>query len=319
MTEVMPSVTAVRLSRQLIGATRISHCWAFPSIKGDPPAWGLPTVLRALLYAAEPVDIPVRPSERPLESPELLPDKAAEGFVLPPVPQVPPESPATGTTLDVSAIALEGNRAIPTEELLAIARPFVGLKLTSAEIEELRHQIARHYIGMEHINSGVTLPEDSYRCGRLTFHIVEGRLEAVRPNGMEWLRESYIRGRLSHGEESLNVNVRQERFQRLLTDPLFAKLSSRLLPWITPGQATLDADVTRARAYQLGVFANKYRPSSIRAESFGASGWVRNLTGSGDLLDDTYQDGEGSGRYGFGWTVPLGPYGTQLHNRTNWG
>lgn len=272
-------------------------------------AWG------PLLYAADPIEVPVRPSERPLESPGFLPDKAPEGFVLPPVPELPPESTAVGAALEVSAIAFEGNRVIPTEELLAIAQPFVGHKLTAAEIEELRHQITRHYIGKGYINSGATLEEGAYRDGRLTFHIVEGRLEAVRLTGMEWLRDSYVRGRLSRGDEPLNVNVLQERFQLLLTDPLFAKMNARLSPGSTPGEAILDVDVTRARAYQLGVFVNNYRPPSIGAESYGASGWVRNLTGFGDLLDATYQDGEGGGRYGIGWTVPLGPYGTQLQAR----
>lgn len=65
----------------------------------------------------------------------------------------------------------------------------------------------------------------------------------------------------------------------------------------------------------MSVFANNYRPPSIGAESYGTSGWVRNLTGFGDVLDATYQDGRGGPRYGLGWTLPLGPYGTQFEAR----
>ncbi len=267
------------------------------------------------LYGAESIDVPVRPSERSLESPGFLPDKAPDGFVLPAVPELPSETPVGGAVLHVSGIAFEGNQAIPTEELLAIAQPFVGRKVTASDIEELRHQITRHYISKGYINSGATLQEGAFRDGRLTFHIVEGRLEAVRLIGMERLRDSYLRGRLSHGNEPLNVNVLQERFQLLLTDPLFAKMNARLSPGSIPGEATLDVDVTRARPYQLSVFANNYRPPSIGAESYGGNGWIRNLTGFGDLLDATYQDGRGGGRYAVGWTVPVASYGTQFQAR----
>lgn len=182
--------------------------------------------------AADPLGVPIRPSERSLESPGVLPDKAPEGFELPPAT---PEAPATSATVEVRAIAFEGNEVIPTEELLAITRPFVGRRLSAAEIEELRHELTRHYIGKGYLNSGATLKPGAYRDGTLTFHIVEGRLEAVRLTGMERLRESYVRDRLRRGDEALNVNVLQERFQLLLTDPLFAKMNARLSPGSVPG------------------------------------------------------------------------------------
>lgn len=267
------------------------------------------------LRAADALDVPVRQSARPLESPAFLPDKPADGFQLPVVPSDTTETPVGGTTIQVNAIAFEGNRVIPNDELMVIARPFAGRNLSPAEIEELRHQLTRHYIGKGYINSGATLPAGSYRDGTLTVHIVEGRLEAVRLAGMERLRDAYVRDRLSRGDEALNVNNLQDRFQLLLTDPLFAKMNARLSPGSTPGQAYLDVDVTRARPYQLSLFANNYRPPSIGAESHGVSGWVRNLTGLGDVADATYQDGRGGARYGLGWMVPVGAFGTQLQVR----
>ncbi|MGB0127621.1 MAG: POTRA domain-containing protein, partial [Rhodocyclaceae bacterium] len=164
------------------------------------------------LFAADPLEVPIRPSERPLDSPAFLPKKAPDGFELPPVPELVPEAPTSGATIELREIAFEGNRVIPTEELLGIAKPFVGRHLTAAEIEELRHTITRHYIGKGYLNSGATIGEDAYRDGRLTVLIVEGRVEAVRLSGMERLRESYVRDRLSRGDEPLDVNVLQERF-----------------------------------------------------------------------------------------------------------
>lgn len=68
----------------------------------------------------------------------------------------------------------------------------------------------------------------------------------------------------------------------------------------------------RARPYQLTLFANNYRPPSIGEESYGATGWVRNLTGFGDALSGTYADGRGGPSYSAAWSIPFGPYGTSF-------
>ena len=268
------------------------------------------------LFAADPLEVPTRPSERPLESPGFLPKKAPEGFDLPPVPEAAPEGPATGATVDVARDRLRRQSGhSQRRNCSTVAKPYVGRRLTAADIEELRHTITRHYIGKGYLNSGATVGEDAYRDG--TSHLPYRR-RPPRSGPAQW--HGAAAGILcarpaSRGEEPLNVNVLQERFQLLLTDPLFAKMNARLSPGSEPGLAILDVDVTRARPYQLSLFANNYRAPSMGAESYGASGWVRNLTGFGDVLDATYQDGRGGARHSLDWTIPLGPYGTQFQAR----
>src|SRR5262249_9480396 len=105
----------------------------------------------------------------------------------------------------------------------------------------------------------------------------------------------------------------------LLTDPLFAKINSRLEPGAAPGTATLDVDVTRARPWDLSVYYNNYNPPSVGAEAYGVSGVVRNLTGFGDALDATLQQSvEGKGRGSIGWTAPI-VYRTDVHARYDHG
>jgi hemolysin activation/secretion protein len=70
--------------------------------------------------------------------------------------------------------------------------------------------------------------------------------------------------------------------------------------------------VTRARPYQLSLFGDNYRPPSIGAEAFGLNGWVRNLTGLGDVLDFNFIDSAGSSRYFGGFSVPVMDSGTQV-------
>lgn len=269
--------------------------------------------------AAEPIDIPTRPSERPLAPPEFLQDTPADGLIVPSVPRTPPEAADQTARMRVDAIAFEGNRVLSSEELGAIARPFVGRELGVPDIEQLREQITRRYIDKGYINSGAVLADDAYRDGRLTFTLIEGRIEQVRVSGQERLRKSYIQDRLSRDKEPFNVKELQERFQLLLADPLFAKIKARVLPSAALGEAILDVDVARAVPYQLTLFANNYRPPSIGSEAYGASGWVRNLTSLGDVLDVLYQDGRGGPRYGAGWSVPVSSYGTVVEARYDQG
>jgi hemolysin activation/secretion protein len=257
-----------------------------------------------------------RPSSRPLEEPEPIPQEPPTGFELPPLAKPPPSAPsAVGPELEVAGFAFEGNKVLSTAALQAVAAPYAGRKVSAGELEELRQALSRYYVERGYINSGALLPPDFYRDGIVHFRIVEGRIDQVRLQGLGRLRESYVRDRLTRPDEPLDVDVLQERFQLLLTDPLFAKVNARLQPGASPGLATLDVDVTRARPWDLSVYFNNYQPPSIGAETAGVSGVVRNLTGLGDTLDATLQQGqESTGNYTVGWLVPLA-YRTEVRAR----
>ena len=278
------------------------------------------TLLAQGRSASEAVD---RPSAQPLGPPGFLPSKPAEVFTLPPLRLEPSEADrVAGPRLEIKSYLFEGNTVFSSEALQRISEPYAGRIVDASELEELRHKLTRFYIERGYVNSGAVIPEGALTNGVLRILIVEGQLQTIRLNGMERLREEYVRGRLAKGGAPLNVNVLQENFQLLLADPLFSKMDARLLPGSKPGDAILDVDVTRARPYQLSVFANNYRPPSIGAEALGASGWVRNLTGLGDLLDASFQDSaqtNGGARYGLGWTLPVNSRGTQLQLRFDHG
>jgi len=201
--------------------------------------------LTALAQETRPL-LPDRPSGRELESPEYLPPKPAPLFELPPVPK--PGAPSTASpTLAVQAFSFSGNKVVPTLVLEELAAPFAGREVSLAELEELRQKISRYYVDHGYINSGALLMPGFYRDGVVSVVIVEGKIDELRAAGLERLRASYLRQRLLRADEPFNVNTLQERFQLLLTDPLFAKVNARLQPGATPGSAILDVD-SRARA-----------------------------------------------------------------------
>jgi hemolysin activation/secretion protein len=81
------------------------------------------------------------------------------------------------------------------------------------------------------------------------------------------------------------------------------------------GEAILDIDVSRARSYQVMLSIDNYRPPSVGSNQLGVGGWVRNLTGQGDVLEVKAllpMSGQSGENIGVTWHMPLGYYGTHF-------
>lgn len=248
--------------------------------------------------------------------PDYLPTKPVDPFQLPPVePSVDTPPPVESSAkVKIDRMVFRGNTVFPTSELEAIVSPYVGRIISASELEELRQQLTKHYIDRGYVNSGVLLAKESAN-GVIVFKVVEGRLSAIHLRGMERLNENYVARKLAKNTDGpLNINVVRERYQLLLSDPLFERMNARLMPDANLGEAMLDVDVARARPYQLTASVNNYRPPSIGSESIDLNGSVRNLTGQGDLLEASiHNPTQSSGaRVNLAWHMPLGYHGTQF-------
>lgn len=271
-------------------------------------------ILSPSAYAQPSLEHPGIPE---LNRPGLLPLKPEEPFELPPVP-APKAAPseAVADKVDLKRIVFQGNTVIATADLEKLCADFLGRTVSVADLELLRQNLTRYYIDHGYLNSGVLFAQPAYADGTLTFRVIEGALSQVRFNGLERLDEAYLKDRLVvAGEGPLNVNTLRERFQLLLDDPLFNRLNARITPDAKLGEAILDVDVERARPYQLTAFANNTRAPSIGSESVGLRGWIRNLTGRGDVLDASTQTsatGDPGASHSVTWAVPLNYQGTRL-------
>ncbi len=216
----------------------------------------------------------------------------------------------------VERIDFHGNTVVSTAELADLARPYAGRDVSVAELEELRQKVTRHYVDRGYVNSGAVLSDGALAGGTLKVQVIEGRLEAVRLKGLGRLREAYVVSRLVPDPQApFNVEALRERFQLLLSDPHFDQIRVGIMPAPQLGKAFLDVDVVRARPYQVTLFANNHRPPSIGEYAVGVSGWVRNLSGFGDLLDGSLQApprGDHAPRADVSWRVPAGPWHTEL-------
>lgn len=250
------------------------------------------------------------------QNPPNQKDGQKAAFQLPPVElDTNNANTADDQILVLKAVQFHGNTVVATEQLRAIAAPYLGRSNQRYELEELRQKLSRYYLDLGYLNSGV-LWNGKLVDGVMPLEVIEGKLSAINLKGMENLNPRYVTQRLSRpGDGPLNMDVLRERFQLLLADPLFQRMNARLIPGSQAGEAILEIEVLRARPYQLLLFANNYRPPSIGATALGADFNYRNLTGQGDLLGVNLQSGtefNGDTRATLSWQMPLGYSGTKL-------
>jgi len=246
---------------------------------------------------------------------------AQAAFELPPLDAS--GGPAAVPTITARTASFSGNTVISTDELQAVAAPYLSRPITPDDVEELRQKLSRLYADRGYVSSGVLRSPVSAN-DTLAFDVVEGRLTAIRLHGNGRLDPRYITRRLNHdtgrdmsreGDSPFNMEVLRERYQLVLNDPLIEHMNARLMPGEQPGEAMLDVDVTLARPYQFTVFANNYRPPSVGANAIGLNASFRNLTGYGDLLEASLQNAPPSGAIGrasLAWNMPLGFSGTRF-------
>lgn len=303
-------------SIELDGLAARPHAMTFPKLMRG---MGLVAFLAATMvsptHAQRGIEHPTVPE---LPKPEFLPPRPDVPFALPPLPApqaAPAESEMAGK-VDLKRVIFKGNTVISSADLEKRCADYLGRTVSVAELELLRQDLSRLYIDRGYLNSGVLFARPAYADGTLTFQVIEGTLSQLRFNGLERLDQRYLTDRLVvEGDGPLNVNVLRERFQLLLDDPLFNRLNARITPDARLGEAILDIEVERARPYQLTAFANNSRAPAIGSEVAGLRGWVRNMTGRGDVLNVSVHsstNGEAGTNYGLTWGMPLNYQGTRL-------
>ena len=255
-----------------------------------------------------------RDNQPALPEPEFLP-RERPGFELPPAP--PPRQPglASGKSLLVKDIVIEGNTVLPPADLDGIAAPYEGREVTLEELFRLKDALTLAFVNAGYVNSGATLPDQDVTEGTVRFQVVEGGLEAVDITGARQLSVPFLEQWIRFGAgPPLNVNDLQDRLQLLLQDPTIAKLDARLLPGSAPGQARLAVVVVeREKRFSVEARAANDQSPSIGANDAGLTFTWFNLLGRNDPLILTGDLTEGLREASFYYSVPLTARDLRFH------
>ena len=260
----------------------------------------------------------IRPgtSQPPLPPPQYLPDSKEQPFTLPPLPrpEKKPPSPTKGPSFLLTGITLEGNSVFSDEVLKGIVSSFFNTPVTLADLEEIRYRLTRYYVDQGYINSGALIkPGQKVTHGVVTYLIIEGKLNRIDVSGNGNLRPSYIQKRIWPDPDTpFNTTHLQETFQMMLQNPLIQRMDGRILPGVTPGEATLALDVTRDKPYDINVTLDNYASPNLGAEAFTLNSTFRNITGFGDALTLSTGITEGTEEINLGFSIPVSSTDTLL-------
>jgi len=285
---------------------------AIPALRTVAVGFCLASLINSVAYALEPgTTIPRSPQ---FDLPPLPPaTDTAPKLDAPPVLPPLPAGEDTTPRFVLKAVRFHGNRAVDDATLQQQIAGYLGKAVSYADLEAMRYQLSVFYLQQGYLNSGAVLNDQAIQDGVVDFDIVEGRLSAVHVTGHDGLHEEYIVGRMQlDAEEALRRDTLQERFQLLLSDPLIERLNGALRPGAQPGETVLDLAVTRAQPYGLNVIFDNHTPPSIGSYTGRGEGFVRNLTGWGDLLALGVNYSEGSKGFNAFYSIPVTRYDTRL-------
>jgi hemolysin activation/secretion protein len=233
--------------------------------------------------------------ERPDVEKELEQPKAKPELTLPPIEELPEIAPVPGVLkFELKGVEFQGNTVFTDDELQALLKDYIGRTITTADLEQIRMLITRHYIDNGYINSGALIPDQDLEDNILKLKIVEGQLTAINLQNDGRLRPNYLTGRISpKPDQPLNIGDLQERLYLLQQNPRVKRINAALGPGAQRGESILDIRITEEKPYTLSLEFNNYRPTSIGEKQGELRFSHLNLTGGGDSVDLIYDHTEG--------------------------
>lgn len=155
-------------------------------------------------------------------------------------PSLPSVTPLIPTSFILRSVRLEGSTVLTQEEINEIVTTYLGKAVTFEELLTIQTSLTERYVQAGYVTSLVVLPEQenqNLESGTVTYRALEGELESLQVNGLNHLRESYVRSHLlPYASTPLNVNKIEEGLLLLRDNPLFSSLNSTLIPGTSPGK-----------------------------------------------------------------------------------
>jgi hemolysin activation/secretion protein len=222
--------------------------------------------------------------------------------VLPPLRVNPNVTRLSGLpTMSLRGIRIDDGTILSAAEVESVASAYVGRRVSTEDLEELRQRLSLLYFDKGYVNSGIVLPDQDISKNTVHFREVRGALTDIRLSGNEHLRDRYLLDRIEKpGDGPLEINALQTSLQLLEQDPMVGRINAQLLPGGKPGEGVLRMEVSENRPWQFVARADNHRSPGVGGEQLSLLVKNRSLTGVGDELtilgsfSDGYADGFGS-------------------------
>jgi hemolysin activation/secretion protein len=222
---------------------------------------------------------PLQPLPTRPETPDDLIELEDEPPATPELENLPPVS------FFVETIQVEGNTLFQTE-IDDLTRPLEGQEVTLEELLQLRTDITDLYVRNGYISSGAFVPTNQdLDDGVVQIQVIEGSVDQIQINGLNHLRDSYVRDRVSLGTGTpLNIRRLEESLQLLQVNPLLATVDAELTAGSGPGKNDLILDLAEANPFFANFGVDNARAPSIGSYQGSISLSNANVLGFGDRL-----------------------------------
>jgi len=228
----------------------------------------------------------------------------------PPARRLAPGAGAATAGVLVERVDVRGSTRLAHDDLRAVVEPFEGRALSVPDIVALRDAVTQAYVDAGYITSGAVVPAQDLADGTLQLEVVEGGLEQIVVRGTARLDASYVRARLERAiAEPLHLDDVEAALQRLLRDPVIARLDARLGPGTARGLAILEIDVEEADPVAAQITIANDRAPSVGGTRGTLLAVAPNTFGFGDETRLEFTAVEGGPEAALSYSVPLGASG----------
>ena len=245
------------------------------------------------------------------QKPLQLPERQSIDLNLPDTPS--DQAQSTGPSLQVTGFVLEGNSAIPNEQLLPLLDDLKNRTLTLGQLQAATNRITRFYRERGYPLARAYLPAQEIDGGRVWIAVLEGRYGQVQINDQAGLSDSVL-APLAALQAGDAVQARPlERSLLLLQDTPGVEVKSTLRPGSSTGTSDLLVNIERAPLLSGSIDADNYGNRFTGQYRLGGTLNLNSPLGLGDRLTLRAMGSDEEQNYGrIAYQLPVGPWSTQL-------
>ena len=270
------------------------------ALPGSAGRGDLPSPVEPILPPLDTLDPQPLPSEAPLEVAPVDTGNIGDLAVCAPL------ATTSEPSFIVTEIKVLGSTQLE-DEIAEQVDCYLNQSITLTDLLTLRARISQLYVNNGYMTSGAFLPNNQdLTDGEVEIQVVEGQVEAIQVNGLERLREGYVRSRIARAAEPpLNQDTLQTGLQLLQLDPNLSQVNAELTAGSSPGLSLLILDVQETPAFEASLGVDNYRAPSIGSTEGLVAGSYRNLLGLGDRASGSFNLSEGLNLYDVSYELPF--------------
>ena len=223
----------------------------------------------------------------------------------------------------VKKIEVQGHTVFSDQEIDKVIQAYQGKELDFSELRNITKALTDLYVSKGYITSGAFLPQQEIVDGIIKVKVVEGKLEAIKIEGLKNLQTNYVRSFISSAQTAqlsekltektaslaqalpLNVNSLEAELNLLKRDPSIENIKAELVRGTEPNLSVILIKVEETAPFKTKLGFDNYRSPSVGEFQGTLETSYRNLVGISDRLLAQYNLSEGFDSYSVGYGIPL--------------